>query len=233
MRNLFLILLLANIGYFTWNQWLVSPDSPGGTAADTDSAPTLQLVSEVQAGQAAGASSDQTRLAVVEEDTAAAGAGTPIRCVSMGPFVELTQAAEAITVLTAEGFSPNQRLAEGKIWSGYRVQIPPLPSREAANNVLVTLQEHGISEQPYVVPGGDSRNAISLGIYSEYQRAQRRADEVRPLGFEPEIAIWHRIGQVYWIDFELGEEQEIDPVDFTTMPEQIMRLDEKACGRDQ
>lgn len=229
MRNLFLILLLANIGYFAWNQSLVSPDSPGATAADTDPTPTLQLVSEVQAGQAAGASSDQTRLAMTEEDTAAADAETPVRCVSMGPFVELTQAAEAITVLTAGGFSPNQRLAEGEIWSGYRVQIPPLPSREAANEVLATLQEQNVSEQPYVVPGGDSRNAISLGIYSEYQRAQRRADEVRPFGFEPEIAIWHRMGQVYWIDFQLGDDQAIDPVDFKSMPEQIMRLDQRSC----
>lgn len=230
MRNLFLILLLANIGYFTWTQWLVSPDSPGGTTADTDSAPTLQLVTEVQAGQAAGASSDQTRLAMVAEDTAAAGTGNPDRCVSMGPFVELTQAAEAITVLTAGGFSPKQRLAEGEIWSGYRVQIPSLPSREAANQVLASLQQHNISEQPYVVPGGDYRNAISLGIYSEFQRAQRRANEVRPLGFEPEIAIWHRMGQVYWIDFKLGDDQAIDPVDFKSMPEQIMRLDERECG---
>jgi len=229
MRNLFLILLLANIGYFTWNQWLVSPDSPGGTTAKTDSTPTLQLVTEVQAGQAAGASSDQTRLAMVAGDTAAAGTGNPDRCVSMGPFVELTQAAEAITVLTAGGLSPKQRLAEGEIWSGYRVQIPSLPSREAANKVLVSLQEHNISEQPYVVPGGDSRNAISLGIYSDFQRAQKRANEVRPLGFEPEIAIWHRMGQVYWIDFELENDQAIDPVDFKSMPEQIMRLDEREC----
>lgn len=232
MRNLFLILLLANLGYFSWNRWLVSPDSSGGTAAVTDSAPTLKLVSEVRDGQQAGGGDDETRLAMAatEQGTAAAGAVASVRCVSMGPFVELTQAAQAITVLTAEGFSPNQRLAEGEIWSGYRVQIPPLPSREAANKVLEALQEHNVSEQPYVVPGGDSRNAISLGIYSEYQRAQRRADEVRPLGFEPEVALWHRMGQVYWIDFELAEDQDINPLDFNSMPEQIMRLDERECG---
>lgn len=226
MRNFFLILLLANMAYFTWNHWFAGSGDGSVAGARADSVPSLELISEAEA-QLFGATDDSNG----DTDLTATARDVPSpRCVSMGPFVELTRAAEAMAALTSSGYSPNQRLAEGQIWSGYWVHIPPLSSREEAREVLTALQRKNVSEQPYVVSRGESRNAISLGVYSEYQRAQRRVSQIEHLGHTPQITVRHRMGQVYWIDFDLEPGQEINPVAFTTNPEQIVRLEDRSCG---
>jgi hypothetical protein len=107
--------------------------------------------------------------------------------------------------------------------------VQGLGTRDAAEAALKTLSGSGISDV-YLMPGSDPPNVLSLGVFSDYQRAQRRVDEVRALGLTPRIDDRKRAGSVYWIDVDLQEPgQVIDSSIFQTDPGKITRLEMRAC----
>jgi hypothetical protein len=150
------------------------------------------------------------------------------RCVSLGPFRELSQAATAAANLRSTGLRPTQRLAEGDIWVGYWVHMPDFASRAEADAALSKLRSNGISDS-YIVPGGDSGHTISLGVFSEIKRAGRRREEVRRLGFDPQVVDRNRRGTVYWVDLTLEPGEELSPEKLQSLPGRIIRLEQRVC----
>jgi hypothetical protein len=150
-------------------------------------------------------------------------------CTSVGPFANLSEASQAQAALSAAGFSPRQRLEQGELWIGYWVSVQDLANRDAAEESLQRLAEAGITDV-YLMPGTDPPNVLSLGVFSDFQRAQRRVQEVQALGLHPQIDDRKRAGSVYWIDVDLTQErQAIDTSIFQTDPRKIMRLELRGC----
>ena len=166
MRNLCLALILANLAVAAWTGWFAA--EPDGTTMQGGAKDgSLTLVSEVAepspsavaaAGDAPGAADEAPALPSVR-------AVSQDRCVSLGPFRELAQAATAAANLRSTGLKPTQRVAEGDIWVGYWVHLPDFPTRQAADTVLSRLRANGVSDS-YIVPGGDSSHTISLGLWN-------------------------------------------------------------------
>ena len=152
-------------------------------------------------------------------------------CTTIGPFADLPQASQAQAALRSAGFHPRQRLEEGELWVGYWVSIQGFADRKAAEKALQTLTANAVTDV-YIMPGSDTptSNALSLGVFSDYQRARRRVDEIRVLGLEPRIEDRRRSGTVYWLDVDLSEPgQRIDSSIFQTDPGKITRLEMAAC----
>jgi hypothetical protein len=246
MRHLFLMLVLVNLGFAAWSAW-VAPSARGGRPAD-EGLPALTLVSEVPADLRSpdvGQGEDEPAQAAAEPDarsaagseTAAANATAPAaapaetRCTSVGPFRDLSQAAAAAATLRGAGYQPTQRVVEGEIWSGYWVYIPAIPTEQEANETLTKVRE-GVREaripDAYVIRNSDSGNLVSLGVFSEISRVSRLREEVRALGFEPQVVDRTSRATVYWIDIALAPEQTLD---FETLqpPGRIIRLEQRAC----
>jgi len=239
--------VLVNLAFAAWNAWF-APSERVGRPPD-EGLPTLTLVSEVPADLHSGAGAEQAEAApdaVVsaepaidasaaggEEATAAAdGASeTEARCTSVGPFRELPQAAAAAATLRGEGFEPQQRVAEGEVWSGYWVYIPAIPTELEANETLKKVRE-GVREaripDAYVIRNSDSGNLVSLGVFSEISGVSRLRDEVRALGFEPQVVDRMNRATVYWIDIALAPAQTLD-FDSLQPPGRIVRLEQRAC----
>jgi cell division septation protein DedD len=252
MRNLFLALVLANLGFAAWSAWF-APAEPSGRPAD-DGLPKLTLVSEVPADlRSSGAvleeaeplapppaTATETASPSVEPAAAEPRAEEPVaaavaasvttgaaRCTSVGPFRELSQAATAAAALRAAGYQPLQRVAEGDIWIGYWVYIPAIATEREANEILAKVRAEGIADS-YVIPNSDSGNLVSLGVFSEISGVSRRRDQVRALGFEPEVVDRTRRATVYWIDISLGADQALD-FDSLQTPGRIIRLEQRDC----
>jgi cell division septation protein DedD len=149
------------------------------------------------------------------------------RCVSVGPFRELSQAATAAANLRAAGYDPAQRVAEGEVWVGYWVYISGIATEAQANEILARLRDNGVTDS-YVIPGSDSGNLVSLGVFSEISRAGNRREEVRALGYEPTVTDRTRRATVYWVDVVLRADQSLD---FETLqtPGRILRLEQRSC----
>ena len=152
-------------------------------------------------------------------------------CTSVGPFADLGQASQAQATLRSLGFEPRQRVEQGELWTGYWVSVRDFPTRDAAEVALRTLTQNGVTDV-YLMPGADPENVLSLGVFSDYQRAQRRAEQVRALGLTPQISDRKRSGSVFWLDVNLKEPgQTIDTSVFQVGQSRILRLELRSCPK--
>lgn len=208
MRALALLLLLANVAFFAWWRWIAEPLTPG--VAPPPAAPPLVLAREAP-------------------PSAAPAPLAAARCVSIGPFYDLTEAARASTRLRELGFPPRQRVSEGPVWSGFWVALAGLEGRDEAEAVVERLRRFGVTDA-YIMPGDEAGVTVSLGLFSERARALRRLDEVRALGYAPTVAERQRMGTVYWIDADAGEGGALpDPALFEGEQGRITRLEMRPC----
>lgn len=214
MRALVLLLLFANVAFFAWSRWIAAPLEPGVTPPPP--APRLLLAREAPPAP--------TPAAVETE--------APIRCVTVGPFLDLTEAARTSSRLRELGFAPRQRVSEGPVWSGWWVALERLEGRAAAEEVVARLRQFGVTDA-YIMPGDEAGVTVSLGLFSERPRALRRLDEVRALGYEPVVSERQRTGTVYWIDADLPVPGELpDPALFEGEQGRITRLEMRPCDAE-
>jgi SPOR domain len=241
MRTLCLLLILANILFLAWSKLIdvrvnaldraaprtatqperiVLAQEAQDTVDDEDD-PIPDTIKEVQPPAVEPLGSTERAALGTSADT--------LTCTTIGPFPDLSQAAQAQAALREAGFEPRQRMEQGELWLGYWVSVQGLPTRDAAERALKTLSSSGITDV-YLMPGSEPPNVLSLGVFTDYQRAQRRVDDVRALGLAPRIDDRKRAGSVYWIDVDLQQPgQIIDSSIFRSDPGKITRLEMRMC----
>jgi SPOR domain len=189
VRNAFLALLLVNLAYFAWTHWVDVPPPPpvNETIAKL---PRLKLAEEVPpAERSQPGAAKKTAL------------NEPAACLSVGPFADPDASARAATLLRAKGFDLKQRAEEGQSSEGYWVYVGGLASEADADKALVTLEHGGIKDGMLMPDTPDAGRRVSLGMYSERARAEKRAQAVRDqTGLEAEIVERKLAGTVYWLD---------------------------------
>jgi hypothetical protein len=253
MRALCLLLVLVNALYFIWSQVIdvqVSsldrvpirmaappprivlakeaqhPPVEQQPEADENEEETVAEVRDIVPPQVAPLESPGT---AQPAQAAPAAREDAMSCSSVGPFADLGQASQAQATLRSMGFEPRQRVEQGELWTGYWVSVRDLATREAAEQALKTINANGITDV-YLMPGSDPPNVLSLGVFSDYQRAQRRAEEVRAIGLSPQISDRKRAGSVFWVDVDLKEPgQTIDTSLFQVGQSRILRLELRGC----
>jgi len=244
LKSLVVCLVLANVGYFLWARGIATTGDAPAPAAPM---PTLRLRSESAGteGAAAGSTATTTTSATAGGANAGTsdGASSPEtsggakpglltnvkRCISVGPFRDVSEAAHAATTLRTAGYDPRQRVAEGDVWAGVWVYLPLPPARSNADQLLAKLKAGGIDDA-LEMPGPNEGSVISLGLYSEPKRAQARVAQAQALGFNPGIADRKRTGNVYWIDIDLKPtESLLNPADLQGESGHIVRLEVKGC----
>lgn len=249
MRAFCLLLLLVNALYFIWSQVIdvrVSSLDRVPTRVAVPP-PRIVLAREAQQGAPEPEAEEEPipevrdvvppRVEPLESSgtvpsaTAAAAGEDALSCTSVGPFADLGQASQAQATLRSLGYEPRQRVEEGELWTGYWVSVRDFPTRDSAEVALKTLTANGVTDV-YLMPGADPENVLSLGVFSDYQRAQRRAEQVRALGLTPQISDRKRAGSVFWLDVDLKEPgQSIDTSVFQVGQSRILRLELRACPR--
>lgn len=223
MRGFALLLVLLNLCFFGWSQFVDAPGEPQRSAIpENNSAPRLLLATERPEQPAAAPPSEKSNAT----DTAAAS--TPSKCVSIGPYQDLAAASQASASLQGAGFAARQRIERGEVWVGYWVSVAGLPNQAQAEQAMAKLRAGGLTDV-YILPGNGQSRVLSLGIFSEVARAERRVDEARKLGVEPQVSDRKREGSVYWIDVDLQEPgQSIDP-SLLQSAGTIVRLEQRPC----
>jgi SPOR domain len=188
VRNAFLALLLINLGYFTWAGWIDVP-KPTAVNAAAERLPRLKLVSELPPS---GATPAEPRHSAYNQysDTAP--------CMSVGPFADILSSAQAAEILKAKGFEPRQRAAVGDMLAQYWVSVAGAKSDAEALRLLKTLSDHGIKDAE-AMPD-DPNHLISVGLFTDREHAQKRADAVRQLGLVADVSERQLPGAVYWVD---------------------------------
>ena len=256
LKSIVVCLVLANVGYFLWARGIAkTPDAPASGVP----AATLKLASESPetpraASPDAGSTAAGSSGTAADSAGTAAGSGTTgggegpdvtrgdagegakaglltnvKRCISVGPFRDVSEAAHAATTLRGGDYDPRQRVADGDVWAGVWVYLPLPSSRAAGEQILAKLKAGGIDDA-LEMPGPTEGSVISLGLYSEPKRAQARVAQAQALGFNPGIADRKRTGDVYWIDIDLKPTDSLlNPADLQSEGGRIVRLQVKGC----
>lgn len=213
LKGAVLILILANLGYWLWARGLAQPAAPAPSTV-----PSLTLASEA---------ADKHPIEAVAELPAAPANGK--RCVSVGPFRDVAEAARASTALRGGGYESRQRVTEGDVWAGVWVYLPLAETRNATDRLLERLKAIGIDDA-MEMPGPNDGSVISLGVFSEPNRAAARVALAKSLGMTPGVADRKRTGNVYWLDIDL-KSGDTPPNSASLHGDagQILRVEIKAC----
>jgi hypothetical protein len=178
VRAVLLVLLLVNLAFFAWSQWL-APKEAALPVSPKVQAPLLQLASEATPSTPA----------------------TGDRCVTVGPFPTNELAARARATLTDAGYSSVPREEQSRSLDGFWVFLEA-PSTEAAERrLLERLRRGGIADAQAV--GEPNARRISLGVFSEEARAIAQSERVARLQLLPQIEAREKAESAIWLDLQL------------------------------
>ncbi len=198
MKNLLLLLLLANILYFIWGLFVDKPVETGVSVVnEADMGPALEI-SNTKIAEAA--TSVGAVLGAGQPSDLAAVVGRS--CVTLGPFKAATEADGALGDYVDQGMRVAVRSTQGQIFVGHWVQIRNIESREEGNAILNKLKEGGLGDA-YLVPTDDEGLKISLGLFGEMRRAERVELQAKSLDLAADISPRMREGTVFFVDIGL------------------------------
>lgn len=198
MKNLLLLLLLANILYFMWGRFTEPSPEPGVAIVDeSELGPPLSLSDAPQVATSVGA-----MLASGAEGSTDLAAVVGRSCVSIGPFTETADAERVLADYRQENLRATLRTTQGEIFVGHWVQIPDIANRTTANNILQKLTDGGLSDA-YLIPMDDGGMTISLGLFGDVTRAERVELQAESLNLHAEITPRTRETTVFYVDIAL------------------------------
>lgn len=198
MRNLLLLLVLANVLYFMWGKFVGSSEQDGiAVVNESDLGPPLELS---KAAVAEAAASVGAVLGSGKPSDLAAIVGRS--CVTIGPFTENTDANGARDEYKADGMQARVRTTQGQVFVGHWVQIKNIPDRATGDRMLETLKNGGLGES-YLVPTDDEGLKISLGLFGEMSRAEKVELQAKSLGLPVDVAPRMRDSTVFFVDIGL------------------------------
>jgi len=198
MKNLLLLLILANILYFMW-----------GVFKPEELNPRIEIVEEADLGPpldvTTGGGSD-----AIASVGAVLGSGEPSdleavvgrSCVSIGSFDVIDDADSAVLEYNNQGMKAVLRSTRGPKFVGHSVQILNVPTRDDGRAMLGKLAEAGLSDA-FIVGNEEDGLAISLGIFGNADNAERIELQAESAGFEVDISPMFQEGAIFFVDIGL------------------------------
>jgi hypothetical protein len=187
VRRVFFALVFLNLAYLAWAYWVTPPPTVPVNEA-IERLPRLKLVEELPPSERP------------DPNTAPSAPASAQACLSVGPFADVNNSAQAASLLKAKGFEARQRAAEGQMQDGFWVFVGGMKSEAETDRVLVTLEHNGVKDALVMPATATEGRRVSLGLFSERARAERRAETARALGLKAEVAERKLPGTLYWVD---------------------------------
>jgi hypothetical protein len=186
VRRVFFALLFANLAYFAWALWVTPPPTVPANAA-LARLPPLKLVDELPPERR-----PDPNAAPPQDKTA--------QCSSIGPFADVNSSAQAAALLKEKGFEAKQRAAEGDSTDGFWVFVGPFETQAETDKALASLEHNGVKDALVMPATADTGRRVSLGLFTERARADRRAQSLRAMGLSAQVADRKLPNTLYWVD---------------------------------
>lgn len=208
MRNLFLLLLFANLLLLGWIFWVdpepLAPVRPTGA----NELATFGRASPVAAPP------------VVPDDASA-------KCFFIGPVPDLSVARQLSASLAERGIRAEPVPRVGRVWLGHWVQIQGFADRELAEAARQHLLRAGLPDA-YVMQDGPI-TIISLGVFRERGRAERVIDVARTAGFKAVVRERVRTATEYWLLSDQASSQQAALGELAASLDRILRAETGPC----
>lgn len=132
--------------------------------------------------------------AVAERPAVPAG---PPPCATLGPFIDARQADAAEKLLKSEGFSVQRRVAPEPVHDGWWVSVA---NRDAAAQARTLDIIHRWGMRDASAMRDDPEYRVSVGIFSQEQRAEDRAQMVQKLKLDAIVTERRTPQDATWFD---------------------------------
>lgn len=188
-------LVLANLALLMWGVWFYEPlaEIEGPRPPIDVAADKIKLLSEPGARLVVRAPEARAQRPPEATDE------TQTRCYQLGPFPTLEKARAAGARLGTWGLA-YERVAEFEsLGLAYRVVVPPLPSKEAAERRRREIAALGFTDNALIQGEEGMDNAISFGIFTIEQNARARAQQLARKGIKAVIQPVPNVHPVYWL----------------------------------
>ncbi len=195
MRNLILLLVLANVLYFLWTSFVTEPDETGVAIVDESQlGPPLAISKTTEAAASVGA-----LLGSGQPSDLAAVVGRS--CVTVF-FKTSVEADSAIASFENDGMRASLRSAQGQVFVGNWVQIRDIPDLKTGAGMIDRLEAGGITDA-YLMDDENGKFKISLGLFGEMNRAEKVELQAKSLNLPADITPRTRDATVYYVDVGL------------------------------
>ena len=203
--------VLANLGLWMWASWYKEAPVEENRPARAPIAPEkMRLLAEPDVKLTPRKTPPPANAELV--------ANTVPVCFHIGPLAEMALVTQAEAKLNELHLGFARRTEETKVITGYRVTLPPLASKEAAERKRQELTRLGFKDHAVFQEEG-WHNAISLGLFSVEANAMARVRELAAKGVEASMQPLTQNRTRTWLDL-------IAPVS----PENVMQLKQTDWG---
>jgi len=234
MRNIFLCLLLANLGFFAYHQSLAPAGTiPRVTSLQRSGVGSIELVHEVKHAGVRNRQLSQivnnavyeapripavvplADAAVTDPAVAAAEPGwattAEVQCTALGPLADLFAAQNFLEKLRALGLDVIlQAIDESSGGSNFRVIIPPAKTLQDAFRKVLELKSSDIDA--YVITQGEDALGISLGLFASLNAAQTAQGRFNADGYTTQLREITQLQRTFWVfAARAGEGLVVDP----------------------
>lgn len=225
LRALIVLLVVINLGVAAW--WATRAPAPPAQAAEAPAGvPRLQLLREAPRA----ASTAPAPRSIVDTPAAAPADATPTQCFSFGPYPTPAALRRAHERVQPQALQARVREVAIGPASGWRVFVPPLPSRAEAQALADRMTAAGV-EDLLVMADGSEANAVALGRYRSEDAAKRRQAALQAAGFTAQVAPLGDVAAQGWIDVAAGPAFDSARVAQDIAAAQVQRLDCTALAK--
>lgn len=205
MRWIVASLVLLNIAAFVYFQLFAEAKSANTVAVSNSAsregaAQSITLLSEL--GDKQQIESVRVEPSQPQPAARSLAVNEPL-CTLVGAFKKLLKAEYFVERLQSLGLNAEVKNVVVNSEPGYWLHLPPEKSRKDALRRLSELQRRGVDS--YVIPSGNLANGISLGMFSNKQRAEAMLASVGSQGYKPEIVNVPREQKEIWAFLPQGE----------------------------
>jgi hypothetical protein len=198
MRWTFALLLLLNVGLWMWGVWYKNP------AGEYEKAPRPPINAEKMRllSEPGVMPRPRTPAGPASEPLAPMGSALSNQapCYTIGPFLTRDIALKAGDKLRELKLVSAHRSEAKTTPAEYRVFLPPLMTRNAAEQKLKELNNSGIKDYSLRVTP-EKRYAVSLGIFSQPANAENFRLELAKKGINAQIETLYPTSQ-HWLDLQ-------------------------------
>jgi hypothetical protein len=186
MRSIFIVLLIANLGLFI-HQFFIVGSKPAVIQQQVslrEEGERLELLAEKKSGKVIKKSKASTATDPAGSESEKSLDKDPM-CTMIGPYEQLIRAEFLVEKLKALGMesviTPIERVEGSAFW----VYLPPELSEQEALMRVIELQKKNI--ESYIITKGELERGISFGQFADKVDAELRVDEIKKQGYEPQI----------------------------------------------
>lgn len=202
MRNLFLMILAANVTVFLF--YFYGPDnSEKPKSVLPENVTKLVLLSEVDKASLTSEKIEVEPLAV--ENIKVSKVVVDKKCYTIGPFredAEIDSFKSKIKTKVRE-IGIRERI-EKEHWR-YLVYLPNSGSKQKAVKMAADLARKGMKDY-YVIARGEYKNSISLGHFKDKLLAEKRRNAITKMSYKPKIQAIEKEYTLFWLDYVANDQ---------------------------